>query len=189
MKKTLLDYALRIRLPIVLFVAVTASVATYFISRAERDGIGYAPEQPIAFSHKLHAGTMNIDCRYCHTGTEISAHATVPSAGICMNCHSVARKNKPEIVRLTQYYADSAALPWKRVHRVPDYAYFSHASHVGRGFDCSTCHGDVENMDVLMQVSEFTMSACLHCHRTAPAGFPDLKNLNAGPIYCSACHR
>jgi hypothetical protein len=189
MKKSLLDYTLRIRLPIVLFVAVAASVATYFISRAERDGVGYTPVQPIAFSHKLHAGTMRIDCKYCHTGVTSSPNSMVPPASTCMNCHSVARKNKPEIIKLTKFYQDSTAIPWKRVHKVPDYAYFNHSAHVNKGIDCANCHGKVENMDVVQQVSEFTMAACLNCHRNATTQLANVPNTKNGPTNCSACHR
>lgn len=189
MKKSALDYTLRIRLPIVLFVAVGAAVATYFISRAERDGVGYAPAQPIAFSHKLHASAMQIDCKYCHTGVASSPAATVPPVGTCMNCHAVARKNRPEIIKLTKYFQDSSAIPWKRVHKVPDYAYFNHSAHVNKGIDCASCHGKVENMDLVQQVSEFTMAACLNCHRNAPSLLPEVKGIKKGPTNCAACHR
>lgn len=189
MKKSLLDYTLRVRLPIVVFVAVASFIVTYFVSRAERDGVGYAPVQPIAFSHKLHAGMMRIDCKYCHTAVTSSPQATIPAVSICMNCHTVARKNKPEIVKLARYYEEGIALPWRRVHRVPDYAYFNHSAHVNRGIECVNCHGQVENMDVVSQVSEFNMAACLKCHRNAPeilAGVPGIKK---GPDNCYTCHR
>jgi hypothetical protein len=141
MKKSLLDYTLRVQLPIVVFVAVVSFSATYFLSRAERDGVGYAPTQPIAFSHKLHAGTMQIDCKYCHTAVTSAPNASVPAVSICMNCHTVARKNRLEIIKLTRYYEEGVALPWKRVHKVPDYAYFNHSVHVNKGIDCANCHG------------------------------------------------
>ena len=189
MKKSLLDYTLRVRLPIVVFVAAVAFIATYYLSRAERDGVGYGPVQPVAFSHKLHAGTMRIDCKYCHTAVTSSPHASVPAVSICMNCHTVARKNKPEIIKLTKYYEEGVALPWKRVHKVPDYAYFNHSSHVNRGIDCANCHGQVEAMDVVNQVSELTMGACLKCHRSAPETLGSVPGIKKGPEYCSACHR
>jgi hypothetical protein len=106
-----------------------------------------------------------------------------------MNCHTVARKNKPEIIKLTKYYEEGIALPWKRVHKVPDYAYFNHSSHVNRGIDCANCHGHVEGMDVVSQVSEFTMGACLKCHRTAKETLKDITGIKNGPEYCWACHR
>jgi len=189
MKKSLLDYTLRIRLPLILFVTVVAFVGTFFFSRAERDGVGYSPVQPIAFSHKLHAGTMRIDCQYCHTGVATSPHATIPALSACMNCHTVARKNKPEIIKLTQYYDKGIALPWKRVHHVPDYAYFNHSVHVNKGIDCANCHGKAEQMDGATQVSEFTMGACLNCHRNAYIMLANVPGIKNGPENCAACHR
>jgi len=189
MKKSVLDYTLKIRVPLIAFVAVMSFMATYYLSRAERDGVGYAPVQPVAFSHKLHAGTMRIDCKYCHSSVTVSPHAGIPPVGTCMNCHTVARKNRPEIIKLTKYYEDGVALPWKRVHRVPDYAYFNHSAHVNRGVDCANCHGAIENVDQVGQVSQFTMAACLDCHRTAPVRLAQVSGIKRGPEYCSACHR
>jgi hypothetical protein len=189
MNKALLDYTLKIRVPILLFVAIASFTATYYLSRAERDGIGYAPAQPIAFSHKLHAGTMGIDCKYCHSAVTTSAHASIPAVSTCMNCHSVARKNRPEIIKLTKFYEEGTAIPWKRVHGVPDYAYFNHSRHVNKGIGCAECHGKVEQMEVVQQVAEFTMGACLDCHRNAPARLAQVKGIARGPEYCNACHR
>jgi hypothetical protein len=189
MNRSLLDYTLRIRLPIVLFVAVAAFTATYFASRAERDGVGYSPVQPIAFSHKLHAGQMRIDCKYCHSAVTSSPHAMVPPVSTCMNCHTISRKNRPEIIKLTKYYEDGVALPWKRVHKVPDYAYFNHSVHVNKGVDCVQCHGAVENIDGAQQVNQFTMGACLDCHRNAPTRLAEVPNIKKGPENCGTCHR
>jgi hypothetical protein len=189
MNKSLIDYTLRIRLPIVLFVAAVAFAATYFVSRAERDGVGYSPVQPIAFSHKLHAGQMRIDCKYCHSAVTSSPNAMVPPVSTCMNCHTVTRKNRPEIIKLTKYFEDGVALPWKRVHKVPDYAYFNHSVHVNKGVDCVQCHGAVENIDGGQQVNQFTMGACLDCHRNAPTRLAEVPNIKKGPENCGACHR
>jgi len=189
-KKTVLDYALKVRLPVTVFVIILSFTLTYFISRPERDGIGYAPEQPIKFSHKLHAGTMKIDCQYCHTGVEKSRFATIPTASICMNCHTIARKDKPEILKLAGYFNNGKAIPWKRIHRVPDYAYFNHSVHVNKGIDCKNCHGDVARMDVVSQVHSFTMGSCLNCHRSAHEKLPELaRQIKNGPDNCNACHR
>lgn len=189
MKKTLLDYTLKIRLPLTLFVIASTFVITFYASRAERDGIGYEPEQPIAFSHRLHAGLMEIDCQYCHTGVEKGRYATVPSVDICMNCHSVSRKNKPEIIKLTEYYESGKPLPWKRIHKVPEYAYFNHSVHVTTGIECETCHGDLTQMEVVKQVRGFTMGDCLECHRNPHEQLPYLEKVNIGPENCAACHR
>jgi hypothetical protein len=197
MKKFLLDYGIKVRLPIVLFVIIVSFAVTYYVSYAERNGIGYQPEQPIAFSHKLHAGDMKIDCQYCHTGVESSRIASVPAVNVCMGCHAIARADKPEIQKLTRYYNENKPIPWKRVHRVPDFAYFNHSVHVNKGLACQDCHGEVQNMDTLQgnpfksmgQVSSFTMGSCLNCHRNAHQKFPNLPNLNLGPENCNACHR
>lgn len=189
MKKTILDYTLKIRLPITLFVIALAFVSTFYISRAERDGVGYAPEQPIKFSHELHAGKMDIDCQYCHTGVTKGRHALVPSVNICMNCHSVARKDKPEIVKLRDYYKSGKALPWKRVHQVPEYAYFNHSVHVNYGIKCESCHGDVRKFEKIKQVKSFTMTGCLNCHRHPEEQLTYIKDVKKGPENCWTCHR
>ncbi len=190
MKKALLDYALKVRLPVTVFVILASFALTYYIARPERDGVGYAPEQPINFSHKLHAGNMNIDCKYCHTSVTDSRHASIPSASICMNCHSVARKDKPEIQKLTQFYKDGKPIPWKRIHQVPQYAFFNHSVHVNKGIDCANCHGKVQNMDKVEQVATFTMGACLSCHKDAHSRMPDLQGkIKNGPTNCNGCHR
>lgn len=189
MKKRLLDYTLKVRIPLILLVVALSFVLTFYFSRAERDGVGYQPEQPINFSHKLHAGDMAIDCQYCHTGVTKGRHALVPSTNICMNCHTVARKDKPEIIKLTKYYEENKLLPWKRIHKVPEYAYFNHSVHVNKGIECESCHGDVSQMEKIEQVKSFTMNACLDCHRNPEEKLPYLKTVNKGPENCWACHR
>jgi hypothetical protein len=189
MKKFLLDYGIKVRVPILLFVAAAAFAFTYYVTYAERNGIGYQPEQPINYSHKLHAGDMKIDCKYCHIGVEKSRVASVPSTNICMGCHTVARIDKPEIQKLTQYYNENKPIPWKRIHRLPDFAYFNHSVHVNKGIECQQCHGEIQNMEKVGQVNSFTMGACLDCHRNAHEKFPNLPDLKKGPDNCSACHR
>lgn len=165
------------------------------MSRAERDGVGYAPEQPIKYSHKLHAGDMGIDCKYCHVGVDKGRHAMIPPTSTCMNCHSIARKDKPEIIKLANYYKNNEPIPWKRIHKVPEYAYFNHAAHVTKGIDCKSCHGDIRKMEVVEQVHPFTMANCINCHRQGHERLPYLKEQFAkgqvvkGPENCNACHR
>lgn len=190
MKKSAIDYLLKIRLPVTIFVIVVSFILTYYISRPERDSIGYSPAQPIKFSHKLHAGNMKIDCQYCHTAVDKSRHATIPAVSICMNCHSLARKNKPEIIKLTQYYEQNKPVLWKRVHKLGDFAYFNHSVHVNKGINCIHCHGDVQRMDVIGQMKSFTMGSCLDCHRNARSKLPELAGtIKNGPENCYACHR
>ncbi len=189
MKKYLLDYGLKVRLPIILFVIIATFTITYYASYAERTSIGYQPEQPIKYSHKLHAGEMKIDCKYCHVGVEKSRIASVPSVNICMGCHAIAKKDSPEIIKLTQYYNEGKPIPWERVHRVPDFAYFNHSVHVNKGVECQSCHGDIQSTEVVGQVNSFTMGACLTCHRNAHEKLPYLKDIENGPENCSNCHR
>ena len=114
----------------------------------------------------------------------------VPAVATCMNCHTVARKDRPEIIKLTEYYRDGKPLKWKRIHKVPDYAYFNHSVHVNKGIDCTACHGEITQMEKVGQMNSFTMGSCLNCHRDAHAKFPELQDkIKTGPEYCSACHR
>ena len=195
MKKFFLEYNLKVRLPLIILIITITFTITYYVSYAERNSIGYSPSQPINYSHKLHAGDMKIDCKYCHTGVEKSRMASVPSVDICMNCHAIARKDKSEIQKLTNYFQNNQALEWKRIHKLPDFVYFSHAVHVNKGIDCANCHGDITKMEVVGQVNSFTMGACLDCHRnpeTRIAGFDTLQKVTKiknGPEYCGACHR
>jgi hypothetical protein len=106
-----------------------------------------------------------------------------------MNCHTVARKNKPDIIRLTQYYNEGKLMPWKRIHKVPDYAYFNHSVHVNKGITCQTCHGEIQEMEVVQQANSWTMNNCIDCHRTAPVKLAHIPGIKQGPENCFACHR
>ena len=126
----------------------------------------YEPTQPIAFSHKLHAGTHKIDCNYCHTGVRKSKHANIPSANICMNCHNEIKKDSPEVQKIYTALSTNTPIEWVRVHNLPDLAYFDHAQHVAVGkVACQTCHGPVEEMEVVYQHANLTMGWCVNCHR------------------------
>ena len=138
---------------------------------------GYQPVQPIKYSHELHAGTMKIDCQYCHTGAYKSKNASIPSLNVCMNCHKVVKTESPEIHKIydalgydpkTQKYDSTAAKPiqWIRVHNLPDLAYFNHSQHVKvGGIKCQTCHGPVQTMKEVYQYSPLTMKWCIQCHK------------------------
>jgi len=151
---------------------------------------GYAPKQPIAFSHKLHAGEMKLDCKYCHIGVEESKSATIPSINICMNCHKGVQKAStaegdgisPEIAKIYKaldynpdaknaaeaFGTDPKPIRWVRIHNLPDHAYFNHSQHVKvAGLACQTCHGPVEKMEVVQQWSSLQMGWCIDCHRNA----------------------
>lgn len=137
---------------------------------------GYAPTQPIPFSHKIHAGENEIDCNYCHTGVRKAKHANIPSPNICMNCHSQVKKDSPLIAKIhkaidydpeTQTYGDNVKpIEWVRIHNLPDLVYFNHQQHVKvGGIECETCHGPIKEMDVVYQYSPLTMGWCIDCHR------------------------
>lgn len=179
----------------------------------------YQPKQPIAFSHKIHAGQYEIECRYCHTGALKGKQANIPSANICMNCHSQIREGtNTGTTEISKIYAaigyDAATgsytgkqkpIEWVRIHNLPDLAYFNHAQHnnVG-GIECQTCHGPIEEMDVVKQYSLLTMGWCIDCHRKTDVNTKGnqyydkllelhnskkaLKVEDIGGLECAKCH-
>ncbi|GAB3576385.1 c-type cytochrome [Hymenobacter daeguensis] len=169
---------------------------------------GYQPTQPIAFSHKLHAGDHQINCAYCHTSVYKSKSANIPSANICMNCHSQIKTESPEIKKIYRAIERKQPIQWVRIHNLPDLAYFNHSQHTQvAGLQCQTCHGPIQNMEVVYQYSALTMGWCINCHREMPLNTKDNKyydNLvklhdtkNAGAPFtvssnggteCSKCH-
>ncbi|WP_319499766.1 cytochrome c3 family protein [uncultured Draconibacterium sp.] len=136
----------------------------------------YAPDQPIKFSHKVHAGENGIDCMYCHTTVEQSKSAGIPATNLCMNCHILIREGtnsgKFEIAKVVDAAENGHSIEWKRIHNLPDHVYFSHAVHVGSGkLDCMQCHGPVEEMDIMEQHSDLSMGWCVNCHRDTEVDF------------------
>ena len=127
--------------------------------------VGYSPVQPVPFSHKLHAGELGMDCRYCHTFVDRSAHSNVPTSESCMACHSMVQTESPALQPVRDSYATGEPVPWMRVHKAPDYVYFNHAVHVNRGISCVECHGQVNEMEVVSQSKSLSMAFCLECHR------------------------
>lgn len=127
---------------------------------------GYAPTQPIQFSHKLHAGLYEIDCKFCHSGVEKGKSALIPSANVCMNCHGELRRGSPEIQKIYNAIEKNEPIQWVRIHNLPDLSYFNHSQHVKvGGIECETCHGNIKEMEVVQQVSLLTMGWCINCHR------------------------
>jgi hypothetical protein len=178
--------------------------------------VGYQPTQPIPFSHKLHASDLRIDCMYCHHMSEKSAFAGVPSTQTCMNCHEhQANKTSLQLAGLMRSWEqggkEGQPIPWNRVHKVGDYAYFDHSAHISAGVGCASCHGQVNEMQVVRQEKPLSMGWCLECHRS-PAKYlrpvsevtnmdyhqsesykamaqEKAKTLNAPVESCSGCHR
>lgn len=126
---------------------------------------GYSPAQPIAFPHKVHAGNNQIPCLYCHSAARTSRHAGIPPASVCMNCHSILEKQTVEIEKLKEAVDLNRPIRWVKVHNLPDFVYFNHSQHVQSGVACQSCHGAVEKMERIEQVSPLTMGWCLRCHR------------------------
>ena len=170
---------------------------------------GYRPEQPIEYSHRVHAGELAIPCLYCHPGAEGSRHAGIPSPSMCMNCHRYVTATlgaireeerlageegrdpqpvtSPELEQLYSAITDGQAIVWTKVHRLPDFAYFDHRPHVAAGVACQRCHGPIESMDRVRQFSSLSMGWCVNCHRassgTRLAGKPVDPSLD-----CVTCH-
>ncbi|ARA93529.1 MAG: cytochrome C [Bacteroidetes bacterium] len=173
--------------------------------------VGYAPEQPVPYSHRLHVDQLGMDCRYCHNWVETSAHANVPSTQTCMNCHAQIRTESLKLLPVRESWATGQPIEWVKVHHLADYAHFSHAAHVNNGVGCETCHGRIDQMEVVYQVEPLSMGWCLECHRqpelylrpneeittmgyVQPATFIE-RNLERirregiqPPTNCSACH-
>ncbi len=131
---------------------------------------GYEPDQPIAFSHKVHSGENKIDCEYCHSGAMDSKRSGIPSANLCLNCHNVIKEGTntgtAEIAKIHKAVEEGKAIEWVKVHNLPDHVYYNHSQHVNAGnMECEECHGDVENMGRIQQVNDLSMGWCLDCHR------------------------
>jgi hypothetical protein len=139
-------------------------VVAYGFSPKTTD-VGYEPDQPVAYSHELHAGQLGIDCRYCHNTVEYADRAAIPPTQTCMNCHTQIHKDSLNIKPLLDSYKSGHPVKWTRVHDLPDFAYFSHSAHVSRGVSCVECHGRVDKMPVVYQHEPLSMSWCLECHR------------------------
>jgi predicted CXXCH cytochrome family protein len=137
-----------------------------------------APEQPVAFSHKAHAGQNQIPCLYCHVNARRSSVAGIPSVARCMGCHKITAAGKPEVQKLKGYWDRKEPIPWSKVTWMPDFVFFQHWPHVRAEIECRTCHGPVETMDRMQQVKALTMKFCVRCHRQKKAS-----------IDCATCHR
>lgn len=184
--------------------------------------VGYQPHQPIPYSHKLHAGSLGMDCRYCHRLVEEGPHATIPDNDTCFGCHKQVKNDSVLLQPLFAAYGtgkgDGQALEWVKVHLLPEYAYFNHAVHLRAGVGCASCHGRVDQMEVVRQVEPLSMGWCLDCHRDptshirpldvsptkmdwqpTAASIAAAKAMLEGqngqlpalnpPTHCSACHR
>jgi hypothetical protein len=146
---------------------VSMGIAYYFTPKYTR--VGYEPTQPVPFSHKIHAGELGLDCRYCHSFVEVSGHANVPTNQTCFNCHGAGKGNiksaSPKLEKVMKAQETGQPVPWVKLHKVPDYAYFNHSVHINRGVSCASCHGKINEMEVVRHDQTLSMGWCLDCHR------------------------
>ena len=165
---------------IVSVLAVVLAIAAFALYLYPGRGVGYAPSQPIPFSHKLHAGDRKIQCQYCHSGVDRSAHSNVPAVAVCMNCHNFVKTDSPHIKKLKEAIDTNKPVQWVNVHVMPDFVYFNHERHIARGVSCEQCHGNVQDMEKVRQVMPISMGFCVNCHRSQDP---------PAPIDCWTCHR
>ena len=144
---------------------VFAILFIWYYFSPEYTDVGYAPEQPVEYSHRLHAGQLGLDCQYCHTNVKDAAHSNVPATQTCMNCHKWVRPESPKLEKVQESYATGEPIEWVWVNRVADYAYFDHSAHVNRGVSCVECHGRIDQMEVVERHEPLSMGWCLECHR------------------------
>jgi len=163
-------------------------VATVIEARLVNLNKGYAPTQPIAFSHQKHAGDNQIACMYCHFAADRGRHAGIPPTQLCMNCHSKIKNDSAEIQKIEHALASGHNIRWTKVHHLPDFVYFNHSQHVSVAkLDCQKCHGPVETMEVMRQENDLSMGWCISCHRDNQIAPPNDHKSAAGGD-CSKCH-
>ncbi len=191
-------------------VGLGAVLALYYWFAPAFTDVGYQPDQPVPFSHRLHAGELGMDCRYCHNTVEKAALAAIPPAATCMNCHATVKPDSPKLAPIRESYESGKPVEWVRVHMVPDYAYFDHSVHVAGGVGCVECHGRIDQMEKVTQIKPLGMSWCLDCHRKPesrlrptsqvtnmawadstydPKTDPHRTRMPEPPEHCSGCHR
>lgn len=181
----------------VFFIPVLSVLILLFFHYFSAQSSNKAPSQPVLFSHKIHAGDNQIPCQYCHSYVEMSPVAGIPSVQKCMGCHShIAGKDEQydydgmsiniqsEINKVKGYWERKEPIPWIKVNMLPEIVHFNHKRHIKRGFECRTCHGEVENMDVVRRVHTFSMGFCITCHQQEARDENELTQLRD----CLTCH-
>ncbi|MEZ6143792.1 MAG: cytochrome c3 family protein [Zavarzinella sp.] len=128
-------------------------------------GKGEVVDQPVPFSHKHHVSELGIDCRFCHTAAETSPYAGIPPTETCMKCHQQMWNGSQMLNPVRASFENNQSIPWEKIHNLPDYAYFNHSIHLGKGVGCYSCHGEVDEMPLMSQKHTLLMEWCLKCHR------------------------
>ncbi len=167
-------------IPVLLFIGAFGWQVKMIATDAMRLGRqkDYAPDQPVKFSHKVHAGDNGIDCMYCHTTAGKGKSAGIPATNLCLNCHVIIREGthsgKFEIAKVVDAVEKGKPIEWIRIHNLPEHVFFSHAVHVGSGkLDCTQCHGQVKEMDIMKQQNDLSMGWCINCHRQTNVHFAE----------------
>jgi hypothetical protein len=135
------------------------------------------PPQPIPYSHKHHAGTLKLECTFCHENKEPGESMGIPVAAKCMSCHKSVKADSTHIQKLADFVAKNRPVPWVRIYQIPSYVFFSHKAHLAAGGTCVECHGAVAERDVLRKEVPTNMGACMDCHQKKKA-----------PNDCTFCH-
>jgi Cytochrome c7 and related cytochrome c len=208
------------KLPLVAAIAINVvgaalTVLVWYYLTPKNFQVGYAPVQPVPYNHSLHAGQMGMDCRYCHANVERAAHAQVPPTQTCMGCHALVKTESGRLANIRKSWESGKPVEWVKVHKLPDHAYFNHSAHLNiavgdpakaAAIGCATCHGRIDQMEVVRLDQPIAMGWCLECHRdptpnlrpkdqaTNMAWKPEMaKNWTAPevhpPQHCSGCHR
>jgi len=163
---------LGITIPI-LSVLIVAGIWYYFSPKFL--AVGYAPVQPVAFSHQLHAGKLGLDCKYCHSTVEKTSFAAIPPTDTCMGCHNKVLRDSPRLKVVQESFKNKAPIPWVHIYNLPRYAHFDHSAHLSAGVGCVSCHNRVDKMEIMEQATPLSMSWCLECHRNP---LPNLRPQN-----------
>ncbi|HDY89406.1 MAG TPA: cytochrome c family protein [bacterium] len=158
---------------LILVVLISGMLFLYYIY----PHIGIGVKQPISFSHRVHAGDKDINCRFCHHLVDKSMKPGIPSLTKCFYCHDLVITSHPQILKLKEYKKTNTPVPWIRVYDVPDYVYFSHKRHIAKEIDCTECHGNIKTMDRITY-KKFEMGFCVNCHRERNAS-----------LDCVTCHK
>ncbi|MGH7229954.1 MAG: cytochrome c3 family protein [Nitrospiraceae bacterium] len=164
----------------ILIVLVTGTVAGIFgflYSTGSAD-LTVQDKQPIDFSHRLHAGRLNINCLFCHRHAEASPIATIPTVSLCMSCHRSLSDQTTETEKLLTHWTEHKPIEWVRLQRLPDFVYFTHEMHLKAGLECMNCHGRVTEIRHTPRAATYEMGWCLSCHRDRGA-----------PVDCLTCHK
>lgn len=192
------DRKVRLALGTFAFSGLLGITFGYYVLWPSNMEAGYEPAQPLAYSHKLHAGDMKIQCIYCHSNADKGAQATVPALTTCMNCHTQVQNPGPagqltaDMTYLLDHVKRQEPIHWRKVNVVADFVYFEHSRHVNSDIKCQECHGPIETMERVRRQYGEKMSWCLGCHRQPPPKDSHAEQLawsTRAPTHCVTCHR